>query len=93
MWFVYILECENSDYYTGLTDNLERRFQQHRDGKGGHFTKYARPNKIAYFESHRSLGDAQARERQIKGWSRSKKSALIQRDFDKLNSLSSLRKK
>ncbi len=39
MWYVYIVKCKNGDLYTGITDNVQRRFEEHISGKGGHFTK------------------------------------------------------
>ena len=80
MWYVYILGCKNKDLYTGVTDNLERRFQEHQSGKGGHFTKSVGVEAILYSEEHPSKSSALRREMQIKGWPRKKKLALIAGD-------------
>ena len=77
MWYVYILECENKDLYTGITNNLERRFEEHRQRKGGHFTRSFRVNQLIYQEAHLTKQGALKREAQIKGWTRKKKLALI----------------
>ncbi|MBU0574090.1 MAG: GIY-YIG nuclease family protein [Candidatus Margulisbacteria bacterium] len=77
-YFVYILECESKALYTGITTDLERRFAEHKRGKGGHYTSSNPPVKILYSEEHGSRSDATKREIQIKRWSRTKKIALIE---------------
>ena len=77
MYFVYILECEDGSLYTGITTDVERRFNEHRNGKGGHFTKSRKAVKLLYTEAHPNRSLALKREVQIKGWSRKKKLALI----------------
>ena len=77
MWFVYILECKNGQYYTGITDDVDQRFSDHKNGKGGHFTKKYGVTKLLYKKSFPSKHEAVLRERQIKGWSRLKKHMLI----------------
>ena len=52
MWCMYILRCKNGDLYTGITDNLQRRFNEHVSGKGGHFTKSFGAEKILFSEEH-----------------------------------------
>jgi predicted GIY-YIG superfamily endonuclease len=79
-YFVYILECSNKALYTGITTNLKRRFAEHKIGKGGHYTSYNPPIKIRYFEEHKTRSLAAKREAQIKGWSRTKKLALLKGD-------------
>ena len=88
MWYLYILECRDGKLYTGITDNLERRFKEHFSGKGGHYTKYSSPQKIIYKETFNSRVMAEDREIQVKGWSQAKKLALISGDFEKLKKLS-----
>jgi putative endonuclease len=80
MWFVYILQCQNGDLYTGITNNLRRRFEEHISGKGGHFTKSFAVEKILFSEEYMDKSLALKREVQIKGWTRKKKLALIQGD-------------
>jgi putative endonuclease len=76
-YFVYILECANKTFYTGITTDLERRFKQHRTGKGGRYTSYNRPVRVLYSEEHTDRSSASKREAQIKKWPRAKKQALI----------------
>jgi len=68
MWYLYILQCSDGALYTGVTDNLERRFEEHVTGKGGHYTNYNRPEKILYHETYCSRLGAEKREQQIKRW-------------------------
>jgi len=88
MWYLYITGNSNDHFYAGVTTNLERRFKEHRQGKGGRYTSHNRPLKLFYFESFPDRKEAQARESQIKHWSRNKKKALIDGDVDKLRQLS-----
>lgn len=87
MWHLYILECKNGDLYTGITDNLQRRFDEHRAGKGGHFTKSFGPKEILYSEKCPDKSVVLKREAQIKGWTRKKKLALIKGDLELLKKL------
>jgi putative endonuclease len=75
-WFVYIIECTDGLYYTGLTWNLENRLEQHRLGKGSNFTQKHGFKCLKYFEEYQDLNEARNREVQIKNYSRSKKEAL-----------------
>jgi predicted GIY-YIG superfamily endonuclease len=87
-YYVYIIQCNDQSYYTGLTNDLVRRFEEHC--KGIYETCYTfkrRPLKLTYYETIPFLQDAIDRERQIKGWSRAKKEALIKRDYHKLQLL------
>lgn len=76
-WYVYIAECEDGTYYTGLTWNIINREFQHGAGKGSKYTSKHGFKKIAYFEEHSNFEMALKREKQIKDWSRSKKEKLI----------------
>ena len=91
MHFVYIIECKDGKLYTGITDNVERRFKEHKAGKGGHYTSYNRPEQILYTESFKNRIDAEQREQQIKRWSKAKKIALIKGEKGNLISLSKSR--
>jgi len=86
MWYVYILECKDKSLYTGITNNLERRFQEHRRNTT-HYTSYNPPIKILYKEQHPTKSEAAKREAQIKGWTRKKKLTLIKGDIEKLKKL------
>jgi putative endonuclease len=63
--------------YIGVTNNLENRVAQHREGKGGAFTRKYRVNTLVYAEEYQYVEDAIAREKELKGWRRSKKDALV----------------
>ena len=76
-WCLYILECSNNTLYTGVTNDLERRFDQHKSGKGAMYTRFFTPTKILYTEKHLNRSKAQKRESEIKKWDRKKKLALI----------------
>ncbi len=91
-YWVYILRCSDGSYYTGVTNDLERRVFQHNAGVGGKYTKSRRPVKLVFTQDFGNVLDAIAAEKQIKGWRRSKKEALIAGDWDKIVELSNLRK-
>ena len=88
MWYVYILECRGKALYVGITDDVERRFEEHLSGKGGRYTASNRPVKILYKEEFSEKFQAERRESQIKRWSQAKKLALINGDFKLLKALS-----
>lgn len=75
--WMYILKCADQSYYTGSTNNLKLRLQQHEAGLGARHTKTRLPVKLVYYEEFDRIDDAFYRERQIHGWSRRKKEALI----------------
>jgi len=77
MYFLYILECADGSLYTGITTDLARRFGEHRDGKGGHYTRSRKVVKILYTEEHLSRSSASKRESEIKSWPRKKKLGLV----------------
>ncbi len=85
--YVYILDCEDGSLYTGLTDDVERRFKEHVTGQGSLYTKCSRPLKVVYIENFCNFVDAQKREKQIKDWTHRKKLALISGDMELLNKL------
>lgn len=85
---MYILKCANGAYYTGSTKNLELRLAQHQNGEGANFTKKHLPVALVYFEEFQRIDEAFYREKQVQGWSRKKKEALINGEFDKLPELS-----
>jgi putative endonuclease len=77
MAYTYILLCSNGSYYTGSTINLEKRLKEHNSGHGANYTANRLPVKLIYFEEFLYVSKAFGREKQIQGWSRSKKEALI----------------
>lgn len=85
--YMYILECDNGSYYTGSTKDLEKRIQQHQKGEGANHTKKHLPVKLVYFEEFTRIDKAFYREKQIQGWSRKKKEALINNMPEKLHEL------
>ncbi|SFZ83715.1 putative endonuclease [Devosia enhydra] len=85
---VYILRCCDGSYYVGNTRKpIEARLWEHQQGLGNGFTAGRRPVELVYCEAADSLLAAFARERQLKGWSRRKKEALIAGDYDALPGL------
>ncbi|WCL53909.1 GIY-YIG nuclease family protein [Gimibacter soli] len=92
MFFVYILKCADGSYYTGQTDNLERRVNEHRHGTYCAYTSQRRPIELVFSEAFESRHAALSAEQQIKGWSRAKKEALIEGDFDRISKLASRKK-
>jgi len=83
-YYVYIVECSDKSYYTGVTNSTERRVWEHNNDKDEkHYTYSRRPVKLEYVETYEDIYDAIAREKQIKKWTRKKKEALInQRNGD-----------
>jgi putative endonuclease len=72
-WFVYLLECSNGKLYTGITNNLERRFSKHLAGTGARFTKVNRPSHMIAATPCLNRSDASKLERKIKGLTAAKK--------------------
>ncbi len=75
--YTYILLCNDGSYYTGSTNDLERRLKEHFTGEGSNHTKKHPPIRLLYYEEFDRIDDAFKREKQIQGWSRKKKEALI----------------
>jgi putative endonuclease len=73
----YILKCCDGSYYTGSTWDLERRLVEHREGLGARHTAKRLPVELVYAEEYDRIDEAFHREKQIQGWSRAKKEALI----------------
>lgn len=88
MWYVYMLKCQDGAIYTGVTDDIGRRFKEHAQGKGGHYTNYNRPRQVVYKEPFENRLEAEQREQQIKRWSKAKKVALMTDDKASLANLS-----
>ncbi|MDO8570245.1 MAG: GIY-YIG nuclease family protein [Candidatus Daviesbacteria bacterium] len=76
-WYVYIIECKDGLYYTGMTWKPSIRFEQHLSGLGSKFTAKHGVQKLVYLEEHEDLELARRREIQIKDFSRKKKKILI----------------
>jgi putative endonuclease len=88
-YFVYILLCNDNSYYTGVTNDLERRLYEDENGLDpGSYTCKRRPVKLVFNELFDDIKQAIAFEKQIKGWNRVKKEAIINGDWDLLPELS-----
>ena len=85
MAWMYILECADGSYYVGSTEDLERRIWEHNEGIGAKYTARRRPVKVVYAAEFQSI--AEAYERQVQGWRRAKREALIRGDYDALPEL------
>lgn len=80
-WYIYIIECLDGTYYTGLTWDVRRRLEQHLSRLGGRYTAEHGVKRLVYVEQHSDFQTARGRERQIKDWSRVKKEKLINGDW------------
>ncbi|MGB3786491.1 MAG: GIY-YIG nuclease family protein [Phormidesmis sp.] len=85
--YMYILRCVDGSYYTGSTKNLVRRLWQHQNGEGARHTAKRLPVTLVYAEAFDRVADAFKREKQVQKWSRAKKEALMQKDWDRLRVL------
>jgi len=81
----YILQCRDGSYYTGSTQDIRRRVWQHQNGQGANYTANRLPVKLVYFECYSRIDVAFKREKQLQGWSRKKKEALINGFVDRLH--------
>jgi putative endonuclease len=77
MYFLYLLQCFDGTIYTGITTNVERRFLEHKNKKGGHYTASHKAEKIIYTEQLATRSKALKREAEIKSWRRDKKLTLL----------------
>lgn len=86
--FVYMLRCSDGSYYVGsVRGSLEKRIEEHNAGAFGGYTAGRRPVVLVFQQEFQQITDAIAAERQIKGWSRAKKEALIRGDFERVSVL------
>ena len=86
--FVYILLCSDNTYYTGVTENVYKRFDEHQDGKYfGSYTSTRRPVQLVYYCAFTDISQAIVFEKKIKKWSQAKKTALIEGRFEDLPNL------
>lgn len=85
LFYVYILKCSDDSYYTGFTNNVDERLMQHNAGTmPTAYTFTRRPVELVWVEMFNDPNHAIALEKKLKGWSRRKKEALINQDWDKL---------
>lgn len=91
-YYVYILRCADNSLYTGITSNFDQRWTQHQEGHfKGCYTFRRRPLQLAYHLEFSDVIQAILFEKQIKGWSKAKKMALINDDFDTIQILAECR--
>lgn len=79
--YMYILLCADGSYYTGSTTNLDIRIAQHLSGEGSNYTRKHKAIKLLYAEEYDRIEDAFFREKQVQGWSRRKKEALMRGEW------------
>ncbi|HQF42521.1 MAG TPA: GIY-YIG nuclease family protein [Ignavibacteriaceae bacterium] len=91
-FYIYILECSDSSFYTGVTNNVEKRLNEHQSGIIKGYTSKRLPVKLVFSERFADVNQAIRFEKQVKGWSRKKKLALINGDIDLLVYYSNLKK-
>ncbi|MFT6202511.1 MAG: putative endonuclease [Spirosomataceae bacterium] len=90
---IYILRCSDKSYYTGVTSNLDKRIIEHQSGKHPDaYTFNRRPVELMYIGEFQYISQAIAHEKQVKGWSRKKKEALIEDNWEEVVRLSNLKK-
>ncbi|MEO6252561.1 MAG: GIY-YIG nuclease family protein [Ferruginibacter sp.] len=84
-YYVYILKCSDGSYYTGVTNNIDKRMAEHNgDYAITAYTFKRRPVELVYCQEFNDINQAIEFEKQIKGWTRRKKEALINEDWEKL---------
>lgn len=89
MYYFYILRCSDNSLYSGVTNDPERREEEHNESKlkASKYTRSRRPVKLVYTEKFQTLPEAMKREREIKKWTRAKKKALIKGNLKFLKKL------
>lgn|SRR5690554_1162267 len=93
-YYVYILKCSDNSYYTGVTNNIERRLLEHTSGFNVDcYTYNRRPLELVFVTEFNDINQAIAFEKQVKGWSRKKKEAIINNRWEDLPELSKNRQK
>ena len=90
--FMYILQCSDGKFYTVSTLNIDKRVIEHQSGFGANYTKDKLPVVLVYFEEFSRIDLAFNREKQVQGWSRKKKEALINGKYQLLPELSKSKK-
>src|SRR5262245_3708016 len=87
-FWVYVLRCSDGSYYTGHTEDLDKRIQMHHQGEIAGYTASRRPLQLVFSQECASRTEALSSERQIKGWNRGKKEAMFRGDWREVNRLS-----
>lgn len=87
-FFVYILECDDKSYYVGITNNIKRRLREHNQKSDpGSYTAIRVPVKLIFYKTFSDPIEAICFEKQLKGWSRRKKEAYMNNNWNQLKSL------
>lgn len=91
LFHCYLLKCADGTYYVGHTDDMDKRFAEHQAGAFRGYTYNRRPVELMWNEMFQTRDDAKLAEKQIKGWSRAKKEALVRNDWDRVSELARCR--
>jgi putative endonuclease len=86
-FWAYMLRCSDGKFYVGHTEDIEIRFAQHQSGYFTGYTYKRRPVALVWSEYFQTRDDAKTVEKQLKGWSRAKKEALIAGDWERISEL------
>ena len=86
-WYVYIILCSDSSLYSGITTDIERRFQQHAEGRGAKYFRGRQPLQVVYLENHNSRSSASKREYQIKAMNRVEKRSMVSQQSTTLQTI------
>ena len=87
-YYVYILKCADNSYYTGMSNDINRRFSEHQNGINKDcYTYNKRPVELVFYTEFNDVNQAIAFEKQVKGWGRKKKEAIINDKWDDLKKL------
>ena len=81
---MYIVRCDDGSYYTGSTWHIEQRLDEHNSGRGANYTARRLPVELIYYEYYERIDEAFYREKQVQGWTRRKKEALMSGKTDLL---------
>lgn len=86
-FYVYILQCSDGSYYVGHTDNMTKRFAEHMDKRFNGYTATRLPVELVFLQNFGSRDEAFFAEKRMQGWTRKKKEALIEKNWDELQRL------
>ena len=92
-FYVYLLRCVDYSYYVGHTDDLDHRIAQHHAGQIAGYTQNRRPLRLVFIQEFATREEALSAERQLKGWSRAKKEAMVVQNWERLQQLAQNRNK
>ncbi len=84
-WFVYIIRCSDDTLYTGITNDLRRRFEQHASGRGAKYFYGRQPQRFVYLETGHDRSSATQRELSLKKLNRQQKTRLIESDCNRID--------